>query len=384
MKGKNRVFFEDRLVKNISAALAVAVPDRPPAVKNDYGRILARVPEQSLTTAIDALKRVFGLVSLSPAIRTDLKLESIKKATADTLPAVSGKLRFKVHSIRANKAFPLTSIELNEVIGDYVFQTLLEQGANREDIQVDLSCPDICVNIDVRADGAYIYTEVIPGPGGLPLGSSGSGLLLLSGGIDSPVAGWYMMKRGIALEAIHFDSFPFTSERARQKAVDLCGALSRWGMPVPLHICHFTEIQTEIGRLCPDEMITIVMRRMMFRISEKVAMRRACGALITGESVGQVASQTLESMNAIGRVARITVLRPLCGLDKLEIVRKAREIGTYEISIQPYEDCCTMFVPQNPRTKPRLDQVEAAESGLDVEGLVEGAVETLETMTCCR
>ncbi|NPV69196.1 MAG: tRNA 4-thiouridine(8) synthase ThiI [Firmicutes bacterium] len=372
LKGRNRSFFEDTLVRNVSSSLG----DIPSRVTNEYGRVIARVPCGESRAAVERLKRVFGVVSLSPAVRVPLSIEAIEEAAYDALSAAARPpFTFRVSASRANKRFPLTSPEINRAVGAYILDRF-DGGAS-----VDLRDPTATAWVEVRSDGAYVYSEVIPGPGGLPLGSSGKGLLLLSGGIDSPVAGWYMMKRGLLLEALHFYSFPFTSEKSKRKVMDLCETLSTWGSPVVLHVCPFGEVQQEIGRTCPDEMITIVMRRMMLRIAERVALKQGCQALITGESVGQVASQTLESMATIGNVTRMTILRPLCGLDKTEIIARAREIGTFGTSIQPYEDCCALFVPKNPRTKPGLEQAESAEGGLDVEGLVKQAVERIETIT---
>ncbi|MGE5485922.1 MAG: tRNA uracil 4-sulfurtransferase ThiI [Ignavibacteriales bacterium] len=372
LKGKNRDFFESILVQNVNRA----VGRLDATVKNRSGRIVVHVPAENAGAALDALSRVFGIVSVSPAVRTALEPGEIERAALEAvLREAHPPFTFKVEAKRAEKRFPLTSPEINRAVGTFILDAL-----EREGVEVDVHNPQVTVHIDVRSDGAYVFCRVISGPGGLPLGASGKGLLLLSGGIDSPVAGWYMMKRGIALEAIHFHSFPYTSEKARQKAVDLSESLSRWGLPVPLHICQFAPIQEAIGRSCPDEMITIVMRRMMFRIAERVARRRECQALITGESVGQVASQTLESMNTIGRVTGMTVLRPLCGLDKLEIIDRARRIGTFDISTRPFEDCCAMFVPRNPRTKPRPEQAEEAEARMDVTALVEEAVEGIQTL----
>ena len=334
------------------------------------------VPADREEHALEALSRVFGIVSISPAVKTALELGTIERAALEAVISdANPPFTFKVEAKRAEKRFPLTSPEINQAVGGFILDELESRG-----VRVDVHRPEVTVYIDVRSDGAYVFSRVIPGPGGLPLGASGKGMLLLSGGIDSPVAGWYMMKRGIALEAIHFHSFPYTSEKSRRKAIDLAESLSRWGLPVPLHVCQFAHIQEEIGRSCPDDMITIVMRRMMLRIAGEVARGRECQVLITGESVGQVASQTLESMNTIDRVIGMTILRPLCGFDKMEIIDRARRIGTFEISTRPFEDCCAMFVPRNPRTRPRPEQAEEAESGMDVSGLVTEAVQNIETI----
>ncbi|MCR4398225.1 MAG: tRNA 4-thiouridine(8) synthase ThiI [Firmicutes bacterium] len=373
LKGKNRDFFEDTLLRNVRRALA----GMQAVAEKRFGRVVVRVPADETEGAVAALQRVFGLVSLSPAARTRLEMSEILKAALEEVGTrVQPPFTFKVEARRSEKRFPHTSPDINRLVGTHILEAYGRRG-----VAVDVHEPDIVVHVEVRDDGAYVFSRVIPGPGGLPLGSGGKALLLLSGGIDSPVAGWFMMKRGVALEAIHFHSFPFTSEKSKQKAVDLCGALARWGLPVPLHVCHFGEIQEEIGRSCPDEMTTIVMRRMMLRISERTAVARGCQALVTGESVGQVASQTLESMGVVGGVTAMTILRPLCGLDKVEIIERAKRIGTFDISTRPFEDCCAMFVPRHPKTKPRPDQAERAEAAMDVDGLVERALQGIELIT---
>jgi thiamine biosynthesis protein ThiI len=239
---------------------------------------------------------------------------------------------------------------------------------------VDVHNPETEVNIEIRSEGTYISCETVPGPGGLPVGVSGKVLLLLSGGIDSPVAGWMMMKRGVTLEAIHFHSYPFTSERALQKVRDLAQKLAMWGGAIRLHVVPFTEIQTKIREKCPEDYLITIMRRFMMRIAERIAGETRAKALATGESLGQVASQTLESMDTINKVISIPLLRPLVAMDKAEITEIARKIDTYELSILPYEDCCTVFTPKNPVTRPKPYVAERFERSLDVEALVEAAV----------
>lgn len=324
--------------------------------------------------ACDRLARVFGVVSLSPALEAPLSAEAIDAAAEDALrAALAGRdgASFKVETNRANKRFPLDSRQINQRLGAHLLQSV-------PGLRVDVHAPEIIVNVDVREGAAYVYTRTVPGPGGLPVGASGRAHLLLSGGIDSPVAGWMAMKRGVELEAIHFHSPPFTSERARLKVGDLCRRLAAWGGPTALHVVRFTDAQKEIYARCPAELGVTIMRRVMLRVADRIASARGGLALVTGESLGQVASQTLESINTINRVADLPVLRPLIGFDKAEIVALARRIGTYDISILPYEDCCTVFVPQHPRTRPTPAEAEAAERSLDVDALVEGALAQVE------
>ncbi len=246
-------------------------------------------------------------------------------------------------------------------------------------LTVDLNEPELEIHIEIRQEGAFLFSDAMPGAGGLPVGSSGKALLMLSGGIDSPVAGWLTMKRGVRLEAVHFHSFPFTSEQSRKKVEDLVQILTRYGGKIRLHIVPFTEIQTEIRKTCPESLGITIMRRMMLRIAERLALKYRALAIATGESLGQVASQTLESMLTINQVTRLPVLRPVVAYDKQEIIALAKQIGTYETSILPYEDCCTIFTPKSPKTRPRPEMAERAEQNLDVDGLVHRAVEQVES-----
>ena len=280
---------------------------------------------------------------------------------------------FKVETKRADKSFPLTSPEVNNAIGAF----LLGQFPH---LKVDVHQPLFTLFIEIGPEEILLYHDSIAGPGGLPVGASGKGLLLLSGGIDSPVAGWLAMKRGLSIEALHFHSFPFTSLRSREKAADLCRMLARYGHAVPFNLLSLTEVQKEIRARCPEELAIILLRRMMVRAAEALSRKRGLQALITGESLGQVASQTLESLNVISAATRMLILRPLIGMDKVEIVNRARAIDTYEISIRPYEDCCTFFVPRHPATRPTLERVEKAEEALEIERLLENILDTLETV----
>lgn len=373
LKGRNRHVFEERLADNMRAALGDVVGAK---VSREYGRVFVRLPDEAaLEEATARLQRVFGIVAVNPALRVPLELEAIQQAAAALVRADGDPRRtFRVSARRAYKQFPHTSQELNQLVGAYVLRSVPNLSARMTE-------PDVTVTVEVREHAAYVYVDQVDGPGGLPVGASSRALLLLSGGIDSPVAGWMAMKRGIDLHAIHFHSPPFTSERSKQKVIDLCETLSRWNPgPVPLHVVHFTEVQKEIHRHVPQELGMTVMRRFMFRIAERLAARVEAVALVTGESVGQVASQTLESMAAINAVTNMPILRPLVGFDKHEIIQRAQRIHTYDISILPYEDCCTIFVPERPATRPSLAAVEAAERAMAVEELVQQALENVETL----
>lgn len=371
LKGGNRHLFENKLMDNMRRSLGRDIPSR---VRREYGRLFVELEQGDQSEdALDRLRRVFGIVAINPALRVPLDMDAIEAAAVRLVrSSAEGPRTFRVTSRRPNKQFPLTSQRVNEIIGGALLRSV-------PDLSVNLTEPDVTVFVELRDKAAYVYVDQVDGPGGLPVGASSKALLLLSGGIDSPVAGWMAQKRGIALEAIHFHSPPFTSERAKQKAVDLSEALARWGAPIPLHVVHFTDVQTALHTDVPDALGMTVMRRFMVRIAAEIARRRETPALVTGESVGQVASQTLESMAAINAVTTTPILRPLVGFDKHEIIERAEGIGTYDISIRPYDDCCTLFVPERPATKPGIAETEAAERRLDVEGLVQEAVERTET-----
>lgn len=378
LKGKNRPEFEDRLRERIRLAIQdLALPGA--RVVKEFGRLFVYLPEGEPGPALDRLQRVFGVVSLSPAREVAAALPEIIGAAAEAAQRAlaarhhPGPVPFRVTAHRADKQFPLTSMELAVEVGGALLQRFPQ-------LKVSLKEPEVEVAVEVRAGRAYVFSETIPGPGGLPYGSSGRGCLLLSGGIDSPVAGWMAMKRGVKLEPIHFHSFPFTSERAREKVLDLARVLAGWGAPMKVHLVSVTEIQKALRQHCPESLHITVLRRFMLRIAERVARRAGALALVTGESVGQVASQTLESMLTINEVTSFPILRPLAGMDKAEVMELARRIGTYDLSILPYEDCCTLFVPKNPRTRPRPEEARAAERHLDVEALVEEALAGTETV----
>ncbi len=370
LKGQNRGTFERRLVGNIRRALEGLGPE----VTRTSGRILvevARDPE----VAMCRLRHVFGIVSISPALRTPLKDESIAAAALEVARSArreteSKTFTFKIDARRSNKDFHLTSPEINQWLGAHVLQ-------NVDGISVDVHHPDLRMQVEIRQEYALLTGRVIRGHGGLPVGTSGRAMLLLSGGIDSPVAAWYMMKRGLKLEAIHFHTPPFTSPRAQKKVEDLAARLARYNDGFTLHLYRFTDVQSEIGMSCPKRLSLTVMRRSMLRIAASLAKSRNMPALVTGESLGQVASQTLENMVATDMASDMLVLRPLLGMDKEEIVERARDMGTYETSILPYEDCCTVFVPKHPKTRPSVAEVEAAEQKLPTGGASAAEIKTL-------
>jgi len=369
LKGKNRGQFEQQLLRNLKAAIR----DCQSEVVRLYGRFMITGPEEKLEIIIDRLRKVFGVVSISSVRESELDLEQIKDLASKALSSLpSNSNTFKVETRRSNKKFPYTSPELNRMLGTHLQKHFPE-------LTVDLKQPSFVLSVEIGYSKAFIYLDKLTGPGGLPVGTSGRSLLLLSGGIDSPVAGWLAMKRGLALEALHFHSFPFTSKHSQEKAVNLCRKLAAYGNKIPLHLISVTAIQKELRLKCPEELGIIMLRRMMFRLAETLSKQRQLGALVTGENLGQVASQTLESLAVITAATDMLVIRPLVGFDKREIIDLAIAIDTYDTSILPYEDCCTVFLPKKPVTKPKLEAVEKFETRLDIERIMEEAINTLET-----
>ena len=321
--------------------------------------------------------KFFGIHSVSPAYEMEKDLPAVYEKAAELVRAEMERLglssaTFKVKGKRSDKTFPMTSMELAAEVGGHV----LEQVPG---LSVDVKNPQLTIYVEMR-EQAYVYTSVLPGKGGMPLGSSGRAMLLLSGGIDSPVAGYMVASRGVCLEAVHYHSFPYTSERAKEKVIALAKLLAQYTGPIRLHIVHFTDIQMAIYEKCPEEQLTILMRRYMMKLAERVAQANDCQAIITGESIGQVASQTIASLHVTNSAVELPVFRPLIGMDKDEIIERARKIGTFETSILPYEDCCTVFVPKHPVTKPLLRKIELSEHLLDEEALIAGALEKTETI----
>ncbi|MBQ3042269.1 MAG: tRNA 4-thiouridine(8) synthase ThiI [Clostridia bacterium] len=368
LKGNNRDFFESILISNIKHVLS----DYDYQFGRSNARYVIRNFDENYTEQIlDAVKNVFGVYSVSPAEEVPSTYEDISSAALSMAPVYG---TFKVNTNRADKRFPIPSMELSADIGGKI----LEQNPT---LKVDLFHPDTVVSIDIRENGkTFVYSEVIKGVNGMPVGTAGKGIIMLSGGIDSPVAMYMMAKRGMTLRSVHFHSFPYTSMQAKQKVLDLAKIVKKYTLHMTVDVVSFTEIQTAIHEKCPEEYMITIMRRFMMRIAEKLAQKHGAGAVITGESLGQVASQTLESITSTNSVATLPVFRPLIGFDKDEIIEIAQKIGTFETSILPYEDCCTIFLPKKPVTKPRLSAVLKVESALDVETLVNNALQNIEVV----
>ncbi|MCK8823763.1 tRNA uracil 4-sulfurtransferase ThiI [Fuchsiella alkaliacetigena] len=365
-KGGNRHLFEDKLIANIKENLASLGKSK--VYKTD-GRIFVE-SEAELDLVNERLQKVFGIVGVCPARETALDFEEIKQAGLELVEReLSGQAQtFKVETRRTNKDFEYDTMDINRELGAYVLQ-------NTENLTVDVHEPEIRLNVEIRYKKAYVYAMDLPGVAGLPVGSSGKAGLLLSGGIDSPVAGWMAMKRGVELLPIYFHSPPFTSDRAKEKVIDLCRVLAAYcGGQLKLRVVPFTDFQTAISDNCPQKLLTIIMRRMMMKIAEEITIQEEGKALITGESIGQVASQTLDSMRVTNVITDLPVFRPVIGLDKNEIKKIAKKIGSYEISIRPYDDCCTLFVPDSPVTKPKLKFVKYAEENLEIKELLSEAI----------
>ena len=371
LKGLNRRSFEDKLMANARRRLKPFGEFRV-YTKQSTLYVEPKGEGCDLEGAWQAMTRLFGVVGLSRARACakdkDALLETAKTYLDDKLRAAR---TFKVESKRADKSFPMTSIQLSQYVGGELHEAYPH-------LQVDVHHPELTVYLEVRDYAAYVHADPEPGAGGLPVGIGGRAVSLLSGGIDSPVASWMIAKRGIALEMVHFFSYPYTSQAAKDKVLELARLLTPWCGSLTVHVVPFTALQEELRRSCPEELFTILMRRFMMRIAQRVAQRIGAGALVTGESLGQVASQTMDAMRCTGQVCSLPILRPVVGMDKEEIVRIARKIGTFETSILPYEDCCTVFTPRHPRLRPLPGEVEAAEAKLDAEGLVNAAVDGIE------
>lgn len=372
LKGENREFFERKLQAGLQRALA---PWPGVSVERRHGRLYILNPPDP-GAALKRLERVFGVVAISPAVRVPLDLEAIAEAARHLMQDAAASasalpLTFKVKARRANKGFRPDSMELQRLLGADLLRTV-------PGLKVDVHEPEVILEVEIR-ENAYLYGRSIAGPGGLPLGASGKALLLLSGGIDSPVAGWMGMRRGLEMECVHFYTPPFTGPRSVEKVEDLCRQLATWCGRIRLHMAKLTDVQKAIWEGAPEDLRVLLMRRFMMRVASEVARQQGASALVTGENLGQVASQTVESLTVIEAAASLIVLRPLLAWDKTEIIRRAQEIETYEISIRPYEDCCTLFVPRHPRTRPGLAEVEEAEAKLPVETLVRGCLEQTES-----
>ncbi|RLL47846.1 tRNA 4-thiouridine(8) synthase ThiI [Oceanobacillus piezotolerans] len=370
LKGKNIKVFINQLHHNVHQK----VKDFPNVkVKRTQGRMFILLNGTDPEPVMEKCRNIFGIHSLSLAIKVENDIDKIKEAALYALQQGKNIKTFKVSVKRINKEFPFKSQELNHILGGHLL-------ANTEDITVDVHHPDVEVKIEIRQEATYITSGVTLGLGGLPVGTSGKSLLLLSGGIDSPVAGYLAMKRGVAIEAIHFHSPPYTSDRAKQKVLDLTKQLTKFGKSINVHIVPFTKLQQEIFREMPEAYAMTIMRRMMFRIAEAVCEKEEILSLTTGENLGQVASQTMESMHTINEVTNYPVIRPLVTMDKLEVIEISQQIGTYETSILPYEDCCTIFVPKSPKTKPKRHKVNFYESKHDFHATLQETLEGIETI----
>lgn len=378
VKGKNRFMFEDALVTQIRHALKDIDGDF--MVVKESGRIYATAEsEYDFDEAVEALRRIFGIAAICPMVQVDdCGYEDLKKQVlAYVDEAYEDKnFTFKVNARRGNKKYPVNSDQINRDLGEVILDTFPET-------RVDVHQPEVMLHVEVRKR-INIYSKVIPGPGGMPVGTNGKAMLLLSGGIDSPVAGYMISKRGVKIDAVYFHAPPYTSERAKQKVVDLAKLVSKYSGPIHLHIVNFTDIQLYIYDQCPHEELTIIMRRYMMRIAERLAADAGAQALITGESIGQVASQTMQSLAATDAACTMPVFRPVIGFDKQEIVDVAEKIGTYETSVLPFEDCCTIFVAKHPVTKPNLKMIERSEEKLKekIDEMVETAISTVEKVWC--
>jgi tRNA uracil 4-sulfurtransferase len=371
-KGRNRKMFTGKLRENILQALK----DFPTiSVSASRDRLHIQLGEENGEEIIPRLEKIFGIQSFSPVVKVAQDIEEINQAgLALVQKSFTPGKTFKVSARRADKKFSMDTNELNYEVGSYILR-------NMDGLKVDVKNPDINLNVEVRKEGVYLSSEIYQGSTGMPVGASGKAMLMLSGGIDSPVAGYLTMKRGVEVEAVHFHSPPFTSERAKQKVIDLSKKLSAFSGKVKLHIVPFTKIQQTIHDQVPENYTMTSTRRMMLRIADEIREKNEGLALVTGESLGQVASQTLESMQAINDVTNTPVLRPLIAMDKLEIIEIAQKIDTHDISILPYEDCCTIFTPPAPKTRPKKDKVTYYESFVDFDTLIKEAVDGTETIT---
>ena len=370
LKGMNKPYFERMLAERIHKRLKAAGYGKA-SVKRHEGLIFVRFDREWDTVQLAGeISKVFGVASISPAVESELNMEAIGVEAVSFMEKLCEERcvrTFKVEAKRADKQFPIKSPDIARQIGGYVLKGL-------KVLKVDVHNPDVRLFVDVRHDRSYIYADKIAGFGGLPLGTNGKGLVLLSGGIDSPVAAWMMAKRGMMIEAVHFHSYPYTSPRAQEKVEDLAKIVASYCGSFKMHVINILPIQEQIVKNCPEAETTIHVRRFMMRIAEKIAERNSAMMLITGENLGQVASQTAEALVVTDNCVKMPVMRPLIAMDKIDIIAKAQEIGTFETSIEPYEDCCTVFLPKHPTTKPQLDKIEISDSKLDIDALVESAI----------
>ncbi len=371
LKGLNRRFFEQKLLQNVRRRLSHVGEFEVNCLQSTI-YVEPKTDYEDMDAAEEALCKIFGIASVVRAAGCEKTPEAMAVRAIEYMrDAMLSARSFKVETKRADKSFPMTSIEISRYVGGHLADAY-------PGTKVDVNEPELTVRLEVRERQAYVHGAPRPGAGGLPVGCGGIAVTLLSGGIDSPVSTYMIAKRGVHMIPVHFFSFPHTSELAKQKVLDLASTLTAYCGRMTVEVVPFTHIQTEIRQKCPEEYFTILMRRFMMRIAQAIADRNGAKAIVTGENLGQVASQTMEALGCTAAVCRVPVLRPLIGFDKEEIVQRSRQIGTFELSTLPYEDCCTVFTPRHPRTRPRLDAVEEAESALDVEALVQEALAGIE------
>ncbi|MFL1470315.1 tRNA uracil 4-sulfurtransferase ThiI [Paraclostridium bifermentans] len=373
VKGKNRYIFENKLIKNVKNMLAHIGKFN---VYKEYGRIYVDLGEyaEDYEEVLEEIKKVFGVVGVCPGIRAEKDYDKLKQLALQLLEEKieEGSESFKVTSRRGDKSLELTSQEMSKDIAGFLVYNVKDR------IKVDVRNPETTIHCEYRQNHVMVYSDTVPGYGGLPVGTNGRAMSLLSGGIDSPVASWMVAKRGVEIEAIHFHSYPFTSEKSQEKVRDLAQILAKYCGKVRLHKVNILEIQKAIGVSCKEEEMTIISRRFMMKIAQRVGEMRFCDALVTGESIGQVASQTIQGLTCTNASVSLPVFRPLIAMDKSEIIEIAQKIGTFETSVIPEEDCCTVFSPKSPVTKPKLDRIEKSESSLDVEKLIQDAIDNME------
>ena len=379
IKGKNRYIFENKLIKNIKNMLK---PIDKFNVYKEYGRVYVDLGDYEYDEVCEEVKKVFGVVGVCPAVKVLRNNEEDVEAAYQKLKETAllvleekienGAKTFKVESRRGDKSFRLTSQDMSIDIGGYLLSNLGDK------IKVDINKPEAKIKCELRENNVVVYSDTVPGYGGLPIGTNGKAMSLLSGGIDSPVATWMVAKRGMEVEAVHFHTYPFTSEKSQEKVKDLARILAKYCGKVRLHKVNILEIQKAVGLNCRDEEMTIISRRFMMRIAQKLAEQRNCDALITGESIGQVASQTIQGLTCTNASVSLPVFRPLIAMDKTEIIEIAKKIDTFETSIIPEEDCCSVFAPKKPVTKPKLERIEDSEKALDVDKLIQDAIDNME------
>ncbi|MGL4361909.1 MAG: tRNA uracil 4-sulfurtransferase ThiI [Cellulosilyticaceae bacterium] len=378
IKGKNRYIFENKLIDIVRRNLKdVGKFD----VKKEQGRVTVEPRDEQVDVqmVIDRLTRVFGIIGVAYGTKKEeVSIEAVEELALEHMKALCKEnkvLTFKVDTRRADKRFPMKSMEVSAHIGAFLLEQLGEQ------LKVDVHNPDVILRVELR-NGSYVYSKTYPAAGGMPYGTNGKSTLLLSGGIDSPVAGWMVAKRGVEVDAVYFHSPPYTSERATQKVIDLARKVSVYTGSMKVHVVPFTDIQMAIYEKCPHEQLTIIMRRIMMEIAQRIAVSNGSMGLITGESIGQVASQTMQGLVCTDAAARMPVFRPLIGFDKEEIVRVAKKIDTFETSILPFEDCCTIFVPKHPETKPKLEAIEKSEEALKdcIEEMIQASINNMEVI----